>query len=363
MLKRALMALAVTSIAATSFFVAPPPAQASVNVYTTPGQHTVNGRQWNTTCEQYDANIERCRSDIKSGGKWVFNNLTYLATDRDNWYDNPLARPGKFTSGGREWTTSCNDDWTGKSACRTFLKNAGKWVFNNVVYFTPTTVDYPAFTFNQNTGSLNAKATPTTRYWAMGDVPLYSNPTGGAAKGFLKKGEATIITQRSIGERSEVFHHGIWAWVPTYALITEGVEPSIDHPPATGENLNKGYSSGLNGTNENTKKVIRHIWANHPAITTMYGVASRANNTSDHPSGAAVDVMIPKWNTTSGKQMGWEMARFYRTHASEFGIKYIIFDQQIWSVQRDREGWRMMENRGNNTANHKDHIHISTYTP
>lgn len=41
------------------------PAQAEVNVYTTPGTHHVNGRQWNTTCEKYSQTY-RCRTNIQS---------------------------------------------------------------------------------------------------------------------------------------------------------------------------------------------------------------------------------------------------------------------------------------------------------
>ncbi len=359
MFKHVLTTLAVTAVAVATAIVAPAPttAQADVNVYTTPGRHVVAGREWSTTCGKYDANITRCRAEIKSGGKFVFNNLTYLAADRNVWFDNPLARPGRFTSGGREWLTSCNDDWTGKTACRSFIKNAGSWVFNNLVYFTPGTVDYPKFTFSQSSGKLTASATPTTRYFAMGDVPLYTAPTGGSAKGSLAKGAATIITQREVEERSEVFHNGAFFWVPTYALVTDGVEPPAPVVPDSGGSLNKGYSVGLDKVNPNTKKVVRHVWANYSQIKTMYGVSRR--NTPDHPAGRAVDIMIP--NYKNNRALGLEIAGYYRDHASEFGISYIIFDQKIWSVARNKEGWRPMSNRGGDTANHKDHVHVNTY--
>jgi len=40
------------------------PAQA-VDVYTTPGTHSVNGREWRTTCEPY-SQTRRCRTEIKA---------------------------------------------------------------------------------------------------------------------------------------------------------------------------------------------------------------------------------------------------------------------------------------------------------
>ncbi|MGO1385260.1 MAG: hypothetical protein ACTHWA_06375 [Arachnia sp.] len=355
MLKHALAALAVAALTVSTAILAPTPAQADVNVYTTPGRHVVNGRQWNTTCSAYDATITRCRAEIMSGGKWVFNNLTYLPVDRIHWFDDPLARPGKFTSGGREWITSCNDDWTGKSACRTFIWSANKWVFNNLVYFTPGDVQYPEFTFNQATGNLTATANELTRFWLLENTPLYTNATGTASKGNIGKGTATIITQREIGDRSEIFHKGVFAFVPTYALSREGVEP----PPTPEDEgtLNKGSSSGLDKVNDNTKKVIRHVWANYPEITTMYGWSKRT--TPDHPAGRAVDVMIPNWS--KNKALGWEIARYFRANADKFGVSYIIFDQHIWSVARDSQGWRAMDDRGSNTANHLDHVHVNTY--
>lgn len=357
MLKHALAILAVTAVALAGAVIAPAPAQAAVNVYTTPGRHTVDGRQWNTECAEYDAKITRCRAEIKSNGKWVFNNLTYLAADRDDWYDNPLARAGSFSSEDRDWRTSCNDEWTGVSACRSFIKTKGKWIFNNLVYFTPGTVNYPRFTFNQRTGKLTAAATPSTRYWILDEVPLFMAPTGDEMDGVIATGAATIVTKRAQDERSEVFHNGVFRWVPTYALIQEGVEPPVAPDLDGGPSLNRGYSSGLDKVNPNTKKVVRHVWDNWSQIKTMYGWSRRA--TPDHPAGRAVDVMIPSYKKNN--KLGWEMARYYRKHASEFGISYVIFDQQIWSVARTTEGWRKMADRGGDTANHIDHLHINTH--
>ncbi|WP_141013569.1 hypothetical protein [Nocardioides sambongensis] len=58
---------------------------------------------------------------------------------------------------------------------------------------------------------------------------------------------------------------------------------------------------------------------------------------------------------------GWEVAEFLRENYSSFGISYIIYEQQIWSVERSGEGWRGMEDRGSVTANHYDHVHVSVY--
>lgn len=142
-----------------------PSSSHDVDVYTTAGEHNVNGRHWRTTCEAYTSSIDRCRAEIwstqvsKVNGRfvpsndWHFNNLTYLPSSRAEWKGNPLANSGEFTSNGRAWKTSCADAWTGPDACRSFIKsneieayldNSGnrryreveKWVFNNIVKFS-----------------------------------------------------------------------------------------------------------------------------------------------------------------------------------------------------------------------------------
>lgn len=154
------------------------PARADVNVYTTPGYHVVNGREWHTTCGPYSSNVDRCRAEIKAtqthyeNGRYVtrteyvFNNLTYLPAPRSVWAGNPLATAGTFTIDGRQWKTECGTSWTGPNACRSFIwatvieadrtssgtsyRRVSKWVFNNIVNFTtgagptPTTPTPPA---------------------------------------------------------------------------------------------------------------------------------------------------------------------------------------------------------------------------
>lgn len=84
-------------------------------------------------------------------------------------------------------------------------------------------------------------------------------------------------------------------------------------------------------------------------IKTIGGVGDRPNQ-SDHPGGKALDFM-----TRSGDAL----AAYAMAQAKRFNIKYIIWNQRIWSVGRSKEGWRRMEDRGGDTANHRDHVHIS----
>lgn len=133
--------------------------------YTVPGHHVFNGRQWNTTCEEY-SQTTRCRTDIwattvnrdASGGfslrqGWAFNNLTYLPhMTRAQWKGNPLGQAGTWKAAdGRDWQTVCDIAATGRGACRSYTRatvfsaipkqggynftQSTQWVFNNLVLF------------------------------------------------------------------------------------------------------------------------------------------------------------------------------------------------------------------------------------
>lgn len=93
-----------------------------------------------------------------------------------------------------------------------------------------------------------------------------------------------------------------------------------------------------------------------PRIKTVYGVRS---GSGDHATGRAVDLMIPKYRTASGKRLGSDVASWARANARSLGVSYVIWNQRIWSVGRSSEGWRAMADRGGDSANHKDHVHIS----
>ena len=100
----------------------------------------------------------------------------------------------------------------------------------------------------------------------------------------------------------------------------------------------------------NIVKVHEAVCAAFPDITT-YGTF---RGDGEHSQGLAVDIMV------SGAR-GYEVRDFVRAHYAELGVNYIIYSQQIWSVDRGGEGWRAMSDRGSTTANHYDHVHVTTY--
>lgn len=113
------------------------------------------------------------------------------------------------------------------------------------------------------------------------------------------------------------------------------------------------------GLKPNAIKVHRAIRANFPQITSIGGV--RKDPLPDHPSGRALDLMIPNYKSAGGKAFGKKVALWAKANAKTLGIEYVIWDQHIWNIKRDKEGWRYMANRGSDSANHKNHIHITVF--
>jgi uncharacterized protein YraI len=56
---------------------------------------------------------------------------------------------------------------------------------------------------------------------------------------------------------------------------------------------------------------------------------------------------------------GWDITRYVQAHARDLGVTYVIYQQQIWMVGDPTSQWKAMEDRGDKTANHFDHVHVS----
>lgn len=85
--------------------------------------------------------------------------------------------------------------------------------------------------------------------------------------------------------------------------------------------------------------------------------AAEQYDPNGHPAGLALDFMID--DIPNGKATGDALAKYLQDHAADLGVKYIIWQQHIWSVERADEGWRAMADRGSPTQNHMDHVHLS----
>lgn len=186
-----------------------------------------------------------------------------------------------------------------------------------------------------------------TKRWTTTELNLWTEPgEAGKKVGELDAIEKVLVTGRSLYGREEVVVDGKARWVTSGYLAKDKPETSVDPLAASCTN----GSSVPAGVSPNIVKVHQAVCAAFPSITT-YGTF---RGDGEHAQGIAVDIMV------SG-DLGYQVADFVRAHYAELGVSYIIYSQRIWSVERSGEGWRPMEDRGSVTANHYDHVHVTTY--
>lgn len=192
-----------------------------------------------------------------------------------------------------------------------------------------------------------AVRTADTRLWTTEELNLWSDATGQAVQlGVLDAGKKVLATGREQADRAEIVVDGESRWVSADYLADEKPRPGVE---ALGGSCTNG-TSVPSGVSPNIVKVHQAVCAAFPEI----GSYGTFRGDGEHSQGLAVDIMV------SGS-LGWEIAEFIRANYSELGVSYLIYSQKIWSVERGGEGWRGMSDRGSTTANHYDHVHVTTY--
>jgi hypothetical protein len=188
----------------------------------------------------------------------------------------------------------------------------------------------------------------TGKLWTTADLDLRTEPREKAkSAGLLKSGKHVPVTGKRQDGYAEVVVGRLTRWVTDDYLSKSKERPPgslglVDQPcPGT-----SGVESGLT---DGAVRVYRAVCNNFPQITQYGGYAARG----EHASGKAIDVM------TSDTQTGDAIAAFLQAHASELNLYDIIWQQHIWTPERSSEGWRSMSDRGSETANHYDHVHVS----
>lgn len=122
------------------------------------------------------------------------------------------------------------------------------------------------------------------------------------------------------------------------------------------------------GLTPDALRVLRCVKRGWPQITSYGGVGERVSNpTSDHPSGRGVDIMIPGYESAAGRQLGQTVADWLIANHSKIGVRYVIWREHIWSVERAKEGWRACGVQAScymgadDSAAHRDHVHVSVF--
>lgn len=195
-----------------------------------------------------------------------------------------------------------------------------------------------------------AIAKADTKLWTTAPLNLWTEPGEKAKKvGTVAAERKVLVTGRELYGRDEVVIDGKARWVTRGYLQEE--KPETGPAAASASASCTNGSSVPAGVSPNIAAVHRAVCAQFPSITS-YGTFRSGGG--DHGRGLAVDIMV------SG-ELGWQVAEFVRANAGQLGVSYAIYSQRIWSVERGGEGWRPMSDRGSATANHYDHVHVSTF--
>ncbi len=158
--------------------------------------------------------------------------------------------------------------------------------------------------------------------------------------------EAVRTTGTIKGTFTQVIWNGSTKWVASVQLAT--TKPGADGFGDLG-------SSSLNKLEPNGKAAVIALRAAFPKIKTIYGWRASSAYSGDHPNGRATDNMIPDYK--KNKALGDAVAAWAIAHGKELNISYLIWRQRSYTISRG--SWKAMADRGGDTANHMDHVHIS----
>ncbi|TMS52371.1 glycoside hydrolase [Mycobacterium sp. DBP42] len=131
------------------------------------------------------------------------------------------------------------------------------------------------------------------------------------------------------------------AVVNTAAAVTPGV--SADIP----ESLPVGVASEV-GLQPNTIVAARAVSAQFPQISEIGGV--RPDSKPWHPSGLAIDIMIPNAGSPEGIALGNEIMAFALSNAARFGLQDVIWRGTYYTPSGPQ----------GSGYGHFDHVHITT---
>lgn len=138
------------------------------------------------------------------------------------------------------------------------------------------------------------------------------------------------------------------------SAVTGAPQPITPFLPGT--LLPPSRTGGEGGLQVNTIGLKRTIETLFPAIQSIGGF--REDAIADHPSGAAIDVMIPGYDTAEGKAYGDQIAAWLQQNGAALGVKSFIW-QDTWNpITEDGEAHRL--GREGDTQGHYDHLHILT---
>lgn len=92
------------------------------------------------------------------------------------------------------------------------------------------------------------------------------------------------------------------------------------------------------------------------------GCTSGHISNSDHYTGHAIDIMLRPMNDQN-RALGDTIASYLVANHQRLNVKYVVWNDMIWSTRRQLEGWRVYRHPSGDTTNptlaHRDHVHLS----
>ena len=229
---------------------------------------------------------------------------------------------------------------------------------NKAVPVAPATEEAPAETPAQPAEApvVNVPSTETPAPSAVPETPNYGAP---AVNVEVQNQEAAPVAAPQSAPAAEA------APTETPAPAAEEVpaaQPAAVETPATPE-VQPVASTPASGTTIPTDPHLQpQAEAFRQEIAAKFGITNiggyRAGDPDDHGQGLAVDVMVP-----TSSQLGDQVAQYAIDNMDRAGISYIIWKQQFYmpvdNIYGPANTWNQMPDRGGDTANHYDHVHIS----
>lgn len=191
---------------------------------------------------------------------------------------------------------------------------------------------------------------PTRTMYAKKPITVLTSPKPKAKKvASVKVAAKVTVTPTTVGKYRMVRYSGKPAWVLNASLSKSKPSPAETakgNAPAATRKVPGGSVLGLQPSAMVVYRAVMSRWA----VKTVGGW--RAYSRSVHQYGLAIDFM-----TYNNTEQGYAVANFLVANAKELGIDNVIYRQRIWSTYRN--AWRGMEDRGNPTDNHMDHVHVA----
>src|SRR5699024_4341488 len=127
-------------------------------------------------------------------------------------------------------------------------------------------------------------------------------------------------------------------------------------PPDGGEMPDSDKIQSQEHLQTNSVRVDRAVAERFPDVETIGGWRP-SDPYPEHPSGRAVDIAIPDYQSTEGRELGNRIKNYLNTHREKFNIEYMIWRQMY--IPADGQP-SQMEDRGDQTQNHLDDVHVTS---